>query len=436
MADYQDDDYDSDPMTPDAEESPPVKSPFIGPPTQPAAPVPAPNQALESDAPAPINPVVASYLKNKQDMIAAQKLASDNQFSAQMARALGTFAHGVTGAKGPFDQSGYDALDKSAQTPVANLNALQRAGAQSVADEQAMQVAQEAQKKREAEADPNSPESKMAQNLAKQMMPNSGTQFDGLPASRILQLLPSLKGIYEVRVKHEDREAATETRGELAKYHADMVAATKDDKKSKDDAKAITDFYDKESSFRGNKSVQNAAEALRNSDQAMEIIKANPDYNNINSTQYNMLTAEIAKIASGGAATEAAAHDVRAQTLQSKAAAFWQTVSGKPTGAQLGAFIQQNKDYLEGLNQVNHRYVDEFKANHFRAYKDRIPDTTQQEYLENNPGVAAIVNRKGPAQQAPVDGQPQGAAQPVARKTADGRIGLFDPSTKAFLRYQ
>ena len=128
--------------------------------------------------------------------------------------------------------------------------------------------------------------------------------------------------------------------------------------------------------FRGNKAVQNANEALRNSDAAMAIINsAGTDYNKLDQQQYNTLTNKIGKIATGGAATEGSTSDLRAQTLMSRASSFWQSVSGKPTGAQLGDFIKQNKEYLESLNTINHKYVDDYRQGIENGYKRRLnPD--------------------------------------------------------------
>ena len=139
--------------------------------------------------------------------------------------------------------------------------------------------------------------------------------------------------------------------------------------------------------FRGDIAAQQANVGLVNSDKAMALINSSPNLNDLTPQQDSLLRQEVAKIATGGAATEASTKDLQANTLQARAANFWQNVSGNPTGAQLGDFIQKNKDYLQHLNDVNHNYVDTKRQNILNDYKGQISDDKlsdfQQRYVPN-----------------------------------------------------
>jgi hypothetical protein len=130
--------------------------------------------------------------------------------------------------------------------------------------------------------------------------------------------------------------------------------------------------------------------------------------NDLTPQQDALLRAEVSKIATGGAATEASSNDIKANTLQSRAANFWQNVSGNPTGAQLGDFIQKNKDYLQHLNDVNHNYIDTKRQNILNDYKGQISDDKladfQQRYLPTR--AAGAGNMPGASQQGTTAGNP------------------------------
>lgn len=117
------------------------------------------DQEIEGQAqekPAALNPIVAQYLQSKMDMGEAQQAASQNQLYAGLARAGGTLAHAISGAKGQIDDSGYNALDKNAQAPVQALKAEQEAGLEGVKTKSALQESAE----KEALSRVDSPETK------------------------------------------------------------------------------------------------------------------------------------------------------------------------------------------------------------------------------------------------------------------------------------
>lgn len=253
-------------------------------------------------------------------------------------------------------------------------------------------------------------------------------------AGQMKQVVPFIFKDVEAKqaqqAKHEDIKARSadlaQRRREGDQRHQESMAQTqanrdiiRQDKFDKKFDNSRENFYKQFNSFRGNIAVQRASEGLRNSEMAMQIINANPDYNQISHQDYNLLTSEIAKIATGGAATEASAHDVRAQTIMSKAKEFWQKVKGSPTGAELGDFVQKNKEYLQHLNEVNDRYVNEFHADTYRGYKKSLRPEDQDEFETTHPKVMQHFNQQGKPQSSnnPALGfDPNAAAAELARR--------------------
>jgi hypothetical protein len=351
------------------------------------------NQLADADKPAA--PDYKAYLMKKfgfggddvsdESMKDAQEQAQQSRYMANLGQAGNTIGAALGGVKA--DNSFYDNMRAQSNQGVADINAKRAAQVQGLQQESAVQG--EADKM--SMDDPNSAQSKAFQATIQKLYPSKYTaeEIAAIPAS----MADSIYKPMELDAKLQEMHANNQMKNE-------MMSQSQADRRDKAQQTAYSTMRENALKFRGNKAVQNANEALRNSDSAMEIINSVKDYNNLNQTQYNLLTAEVAKIATGGAATEGSIHDARANTLQSKAASFWQTVSGKPTAAQLGEFVQQNKDYLEHLNDVNHKYIDEFQMNNAKAYKGRVSDDQYQEY----------VNDFGPKARAAQQGQQASAA--------------------------
>ncbi len=227
--------------------------------------------------------------------------------------------------------------------------------------------------------DPDSKASKKMVDFSKQVLEKAGFEnasklVNGMSYNQIEKNFPQISKMADLKISSDARKTALGTK-----------QAEKDKETQQ---KTYTNTTDRMTKYRGAKDVGNAAEALRNSDMAMEIIKMNPDLNNISNEQYNTLVSEISKIANGGVATEASIHDNKAKTIQSQAAQFWSKVKGSPTGAQLGDFIKQNRDYLTHLNEVNHNIVDNYHTKEALSGLDSMDNEHKQSLLLQYPNVA------------------------------------------------
>lgn len=236
--------------------------------------------------------------------------------------------------------------------------------------------------------DPNSAASVQARQTARAMLSQAGLKIN-IPENVSANDLEKRFGNF---TKMADTTATNQARkdmlSEKEKDRAAMLQVAGATKATDTQNKIYNKTMNDITTYRGAKDVGNAAEALRNSDNAMALIKLNPDYNNMSNEQYGLLSAEIAKIATGGVATAAATKDAKASTLQSKAAHFWSEMKGNPTPAQLGGFIQQNKDYLMHLNDINHNIVTNFKQAKLAGSFDTFSNEQKQNALLQHPDVA------------------------------------------------
>lgn len=139
--------------------------------------------------------------------------------------------------------------------------------------------------------DVNSLSSKMYQGLMGKIYP--GQDFSNLTAAQGKKIFPQAESYYKIQqdaVKHKDEVNSKNT----AKAENDAKKTTEAQ------AKAYSAASKDMQTFKGNKAVQNANEALRNSDSAMAIINSVDDPNALTNEQYSMLLSEVGKIAQGG----------------------------------------------------------------------------------------------------------------------------------------
>jgi hypothetical protein len=168
---------------------------------------------------------------------------------------------------------------------------------------------------------------------------------------------------------------------------------------------------------RGNMAVQNAQKGLASSQRAMELINQYPDLNKMPPSQVSLLNSEIAAIAQGGVPGEHGVKVLDNPTLASAWARLTSTVGGEPTGAQLAPFIQQNKQYLEGIAHVNQAIVNNYENSVYNGVKNRLTPEQRQQWDEDHPVSAAA--RKAAAGSNMVGAGPSAPA-PAAVAPSDG----------------
>lgn len=174
-------------------------------------------------------------------------------------------------------------------------------------------------------------------------------------------------------------------------------------------AKTYTEMVNKLATPGKNQNVQQALVNLRNIKSAEDLINQYPDLNKMPPNDYGLLVTEIGKIAHGGVASEHTQNTIAASTIKSQWDGFMQKVGGQPTGADLGAFIEQNKRYLQNLKAINQGEYNNYANTVYNAYKSRL--TPEQDAMFRHDFADVFKGQPGQPQgqtNAPVAQQPQG----------------------------
>lgn len=159
-------------------------------------------QEVKSSPVIEMNPEVKKYIQEKykiSDDLSneafrdAQKTTIDNNYNLNMAEAANMLGNSIAGVKG--DNSFYNKLRGQANQGEKSI--LDARKFESDTRNESLQV-----DKLNREQDINSEESKLAQNLAKQMLPSMN--FSNLSASQINEKIPSLQKIYEMKMKQQE----------------------------------------------------------------------------------------------------------------------------------------------------------------------------------------------------------------------------------------
>ncbi len=156
-------------------------------------------------------------------------------------------------------------------------------------------------------------------------------------------------------------------------------------------SKELVDAAEHMQSYRGNTSVSNAAEAMRNIDSARQIVSQYPDLDQMPLADYNTLITEMAKVAGGGAATQHMVEELSVKTLRSKFSGVLSKVTNESQPAHLGKFIKKAANYLDELyasnKKLKHTYVQNaFKA-HERSLSPQDRKTLRKQFAEQLVGM-------------------------------------------------
>ncbi len=178
-----------------------------------------------------------------------------------------------------------------------------------------------------------------------------------------------------------------------------MDAASK--KASDAEEKTYTEMVGKIATPGRNRMVQQAQMNLLNVSNAQELIQQYPDLNQMPPQKVALLNAELAKISSGGVASEHGQDALAANTLSERFAKLKSQVGGEPTGAQVGAFIQQNAEYLQGLQKVSQDRVDKYGREIYASYKHRLSPELQNRFETEHADLFGG-GQQAPASNAPV----------------------------------
>lgn len=160
----------------------------------------------------------------------------------------------------------------------------------------------------------------------------------------------------------------------------------KSEKAGAKQAKIYGDYLENRDKFRGDSAAQQANVNLTAVKNAKAIIAAYPDMNNMPQDQVNLLRTEIAKIAGGGSATQFGTQELGTPTFISGLQHVLSYGENDPKGAQLGAFLKNNINYLNDLEKNNQQIVDQRHLNRFKSTETQLTDEDlHQKLLDENP---------------------------------------------------
>ncbi len=182
------------------------------------------------------------------------------------------------------------------------------------------------------------------------------------------------------------------------------------------------------------KDVQQARSDVYSATKADELLKG--DLNAKDPNQAALVVAEMEKIATGGQGTEGGRHALQDKTFQSDWAAFKNKFvgpNGEINGAELGPFLQRNKNYIDGIGKLasdkvrNYRrgvfddYVggERITEQHQATYKAKHPDEFPEEQEEALKPADKPVAQKG--------GSGEALAAPGGKSPPDGLVKMQSP---------
>ena len=140
--------------------------------------------------------------------------------------------------------------------------------------------------------------------------------------------------------------------------------------------------------------------------------------------QANLLTTEIAKVASGGVPGQYGQKEVEAKTLASNWADFEAKVGGNPTPAQLAGFIQNNIDYLQDMKGTNDGVIKNYEKSIYNSVRSSLTPEQDAQWKQDYPKAFTETQSMG---NAPM--QPKSTYQVGQTATLkDGSKVVFDSS--------
>lgn len=346
---------------------------------------------------------VADYLKQKyadanddSGVKAARQTSGKANLIANIAQGLDTIgrsnavAHGGEGVNTGF----YQGLKQQGQQGVEQAQAARQAKVQQFLQQNTLnrQVAEDAMQKgtydQQQKAagylnDRNDPTSQVSKNAVASAHQTFG-DFAGIdnvikPGMSAVEVDDALKALE----KKSSLDNAQDIKKMQLQYQQDMVG----DKRNQKQDQVYTDLNDKVVNFRGNQSVQRAAMGVGSAKRALDLIAQYPDPNKMPADKFGLLNTEIAAVATGGVPTEGSVHNITADTFQSNYSKFLQKVGNQPTGAQLGAFIGQNKAYLQEMMKTNQGLVQDYQRSIYTGRKSRISPEQDAEFQRDHPEI-------------------------------------------------
>jgi hypothetical protein len=309
----------------------------------PKAPAPLPkiipdsskdlSQDQSSAAPAPMGPSVADYIKNKFNIGERQKIVDQNNADASgpsWAAALGAIGAGLQGKDALA--AGMSINNAQANARQNKLDQFDKARSEAVGD----QKFTEEQDKLTKERDPNSPESKMAQDLAVKMGFKGDTSK--LTADQFKAFSPALSKSYDIAQRSLDRRDSNELRKATLQNQLDV----KNDRDTNNMAMKLKDDLDPNKARGGN--LAKSQSMINSADRIDALFKQFPD-GNIPAAQTSELANATAALINGGSAqSQHQINSIVPSSAVGDANKIMSWFTNNPRGQDQQKFMQQLHD--------------------------------------------------------------------------------------------
>lgn len=336
--------------------------------------------AAETPSPSAINPVIAQYLKNKQNLANAQQQAATNNFLTDMARASASLSAGLAHSNQPVNNAPFNAMEASDQAPVTNLLNSQKAQALGLKNQSDLMANQQQLENQ----DPNSPQSAAAKKLVQTLYKNpdgtpkySDADLENLSASDIQD------SIYKPMELDEKIQENKETHELSSQILAQRFKDQQDAKTAAAQSKASYQVEKDLNSFRGNGGAQQASRDIENADKVINSFGGKLDSGQgVTRQDLAGVTEELGKLVNGGVSTETGTQALMPNDLATKYAQMKEFLSSNPTDSEATAFAQHNLAYIRAMRDSAQGTLNDFRRNILAGAKGQLSDSDYQDKMQ------------------------------------------------------
>lgn len=301
----------------------------------PSNPISPDTPESDDDSSSSMNPVLQQHLSDLAQLQQAQQQSKQNMTGAGLTAALAQITHGISRAPGQADLSGAQALQQTANQPVANVLAQQKIGDQVAASTRSSDIADK------------------LRDVYKPILQRAGmdpSSLDGMDADEIKEFTQNpLEAMDRINQRREQAEQRAQTANIANQNRATAEQGRSDDRAAKSQDAAMSHTVDGLESARGNPAIQQAEKDIYAASKVNSLANLYGDPNKLNPQMVKTLVSEVGKIASGGQSSEAELDALTPDTLSSKLAGVWQPLKNEPSPANAAAFVKQYQDYANAL---------------------------------------------------------------------------------------
>lgn len=221
-------------------------------------------------------------------------------------------------------------------------------------------------------------------------------QLAGLSAKDRLDSQMKQQGL---SIQQQEADAKTKTAQDTHDDRLQKMDTTQSTKSDDAYQKAMKDM----NSFRGNTAVQQAASAVTNAKNAMNLA----DKGNLSTSDLHLFASEMGKLATNGVPGQSEIDALVPNTAKTQLANVTQFFANSPSDADAQDFINHNKPYLKDLLNNYGGVVDTYKNNIVDGYKKKLDPDDYAELKGRIKSQSAVTNEASATPVPPKPGDVQ-----------------------------